>query len=112
MYQIYLLDKFRIKPHYQYEYKKCPFYLKYKRTDPQDKTTPYLLIEYDLTHTHPLGLHILHYEDVMQRNEFKRRTRNEYCMYEKNECTINEQEFKNKNKDMLCEWEGWFAVCL
>ena len=48
-YQIYMLDYHRVLPKYNYEYKKCPFYLRYKRTDPSDKTTPYLLCEYDLT---------------------------------------------------------------
>ena len=56
-----MLNQYREEPRYQYEYKKCPFYLKYQRSDINDKSTPYLLIEYDMTHSHPLGLHIFHY---------------------------------------------------
>ena len=96
MHQIYLLDNFRVPLKYQYEYKKCPFFLRYRRTDPEDTTTPYLLCEYDLSHTHPLGLHLLYYQDVMNMFEVKRKSRNEYVMYEKNEVRINEVEFGRK----------------
>ena len=50
-----------------------------------------------MSHTHPLGLHLLYYQDVMNMFEVKRRSRNEYVMYEKNEVRINEVEFGQKN---------------
>jgi hypothetical protein len=92
-----MLDNHRIEHSYDYQFKKCPFYLRYQRTEPNDKCTPYLLTEFDMTHSHPLGLHIMHYEDVMIKGEIKRRTRNEYVMFEKNEVRINTLEFRDKN---------------
>ena len=47
-----------------------------------------------MTHSHPLGLHIFHYQDVTNIFEIKRRARNEYRMYEKNEMRINMDEFR------------------
>ena len=66
--------------------------------DPSDKSTPYLLCEYDLSHSHPLGLNVIHYQDVMDMFEVKRRSRNEYVMYEKNEVRINTSEFSKEIK--------------
>ena len=40
---------------------------------------------------------MLYYQDVMNMFEVKRRSRNEYVMYEKNEVRINEVEFGQKN---------------
>ena len=54
-----------------------------------------------MTHSHPLGFHIMHYEDIMVKNEIKRRARNEYVMFEKNEVRINTLEFRDKNSDLV-----------
>ena len=50
-----------------------------------------------MTHSHPLGFHYMHYEDLTVKGEIKRRARNEYMMYEKNECRINLLEFGSNN---------------
>ena len=92
--QVYLLDTYQKQPCYHYDYKQCPFYLRYMRTDPMDPSSPYLLVEYDISHSHPLGLHIFHYHDLVNLTEIKRRSRVEYDLYEKSERQINLWEFR------------------
>lgn len=48
-----------------YEYEQCPFYLRYEREVITDQASPYRLIEFDMTHTHPLGFHTIMYGDLM-----------------------------------------------
>mmetsp|Transcript_7496 Transcript_7496/g.12662 ORF Transcript_7496/g.12662 Transcript_7496/m.12662 type:complete len:84 (+) Transcript_7496:2057-2308(+) len=39
-------------------YKPCQFYLRYRRSDPYDEQSRYVLTEYDMTHSHPLDIRI------------------------------------------------------
>ena len=92
LHAIHMLDQYRTPLHHPYPYSKCPFFLRYSRPDPADKTTPYLLSAFQFSHSHPLGLHNFHYNDFNIK-EVKRRSRNEFMMYEKNERRINKYEF-------------------
>ena len=34
----------------------CTFYLMYRRTDSEDVSSPYMLTDFNITHTHPFGV--------------------------------------------------------
>lgn len=48
-----------------YDYQPCPFHLTYQRMIPEDQASPFKLISYDMTHTHPLGFHLYRFKDLL-----------------------------------------------
>ena len=48
-----------------YDYQICPFHVRYQREVPDDLASPYKLVEYDMSHSHPLSLKTIKYNDIL-----------------------------------------------